>query len=159
MRLLAREHVTEHDPVVIPVRLVPEHRDRELRRSAARQYLLDDTGTCHAIADHNQATPVVVSGSDFTWAFDAWSSVLDQPKIDNQVTGQAERRDQLQLHDRAAFDVLHDPQRHVNVALAPMGKYRIGTPSRIRTTVISSSVVLPPGSRVPGRSRRRERGS
>src|SRR4249920_3395278 len=44
------------------------------------------------------------------------SSVLHKPKIDNQVTGHAERCDQLQLNDRSAFDVLHDPQRHVNVA-------------------------------------------
>ena len=36
MRLLAGEHVTQHDPVVVPVRLVTEHRDRELRRPAAR---------------------------------------------------------------------------------------------------------------------------
>ena len=35
------------------------------------------------------------------------SSVLHHPKIDNEVTGQAERHDQLQLNDRSAFDVLH----------------------------------------------------
>src|SRR4029453_16378252 len=46
----------------------------------------------------------------------AVSSVLHQPKIDNQVTSEPERRQQLQLNDRSAFDVLHDPQWHVNIA-------------------------------------------
>src|SRR5215216_1425111 len=41
--------------------------------------------------------------------------MLHQSEIDDDVTGQTEWCDQLQLYDRAAIDVLDDPQRHMHL--------------------------------------------
>ena len=61
--LLAGQHVGEHDPVVVAVRLVAEHGDGELFRAAAGQDLLDRAGAGHAVADHHQpAAGVAVAG-------------------------------------------------------------------------------------------------
>ena len=41
--------------------------------------------------------------------------MLHQSKIDNNMAGQANGCDQLQLHDRAAVNVFHDSQRDVYI--------------------------------------------
>ncbi|AQA25381.1 nitrite reductase (NAD(P)H), large subunit domain protein [Rhodococcus sp. MTM3W5.2] len=53
---LARQHVREHDPVVVAVRLVADHRDVELVAAASGEDLLHRAGTGHSVADHNQSS-------------------------------------------------------------------------------------------------------
>ncbi len=55
--VVAGQHVAEHDPVVVAVRLVAEHRDPELRAAAALEDLLDGAGAGHAVADDDQVLP------------------------------------------------------------------------------------------------------
>ena len=62
--LVAGQHVREQDAVVVAVRLVAEHGDRELLAAAAREDLLDRAGARHAVADdHEPALRVGVAAS------------------------------------------------------------------------------------------------
>src|SRR3712207_8887583 len=53
----------------------------------------------------------------YTTLFRSRSSDLHQPEVDDQLAGDADGRGRLQLDDRAAGQVLDDPQRDVHVAL------------------------------------------
>src|SRR3712207_8478923 len=53
----------------------------------------------------------------YTTLFRSRSSDLHQPEADDQLAGDADGRGRLQLDDRAAGQVLDDPQRDVHVAL------------------------------------------
>ena len=56
------QHAREQDAVVVAVRLVAEHGDRERAASAAGEHLLDQPGAGHAVADHDQTPRAAHAG-------------------------------------------------------------------------------------------------
>src|SRR5712671_3932137 len=54
VELSAGKNIRQHDPIVVAVRFIAEHRDIELIRAAAGQHFLDSAGAGHAIADYNE---------------------------------------------------------------------------------------------------------
>jgi len=52
--LSAGKNIRQHDPIVVAVRFIAEHRDIELIRSAAGQHFLDSAGAGHAIAHYDE---------------------------------------------------------------------------------------------------------
>ncbi len=110
------QHVGQQDPVVVAVRLVAEHGDRELLGAAALEDLLDRTGAGHAVADHHQ--PARPSGR--ASASSARCSSCD-----------SERRPGRRSH-------LHQPEVDHDRAADPSGAARYSSttvpPSRSSTT-------------------------
>ena len=52
---LTGQYVREHDPVVVAVRFVADHRDLESRPPTALEYLFHGSRAGHPVADHHQA--------------------------------------------------------------------------------------------------------
>ena len=94
----------EHDPVVVAVRLVAEHRDVELLAAAAGEDLLDRAGAGHAVADDDQPLLRLVRPPPARGR---------RRPCRSSPSG---RRD-VQLEHGAVVQVLDDPQRDVHVGL------------------------------------------
>ena len=105
--LHAGEHVGQHDPVVVAVRLVAEHRDLEL--SAPPRARISSTVRAPAMP-----LPITTRRGR---RFASQSDARTRPRSTTTVPVTPARRGELQLDHRAAVEVLDHPQRHVHVAL------------------------------------------
>src|SRR4029453_528709 len=126
---LAGQHMAEHDAVVVSVRFIAENGDVESVPAAAGQDLLHRTCAGHAVPDDHQlpghqcsTMPRSTTTEPRTPAGAAmYNSIIEPPSISSTTLNGT-----------------------CTSPLAPMGKYRIGTPSRMRTTAMSSELELPP---------------